>query len=102
MIKLVIPFEMQEDSPFYTLEQINIMNTYMYVSRDLKNIFIHSETSMGSNMNMHFAIGKNKGFKVDFDTLDKLRPSTFCNNLKFLDDYTAGLYNFTVSSFLED
>ena len=64
----------------------------MYVSKDLKNDKIHSETSLGSTMDMHFRVKdetNDDAIKIEFKKLESLRPSLFSKNFEFLDDYTV-------------
>ena len=45
----------------------------MYVSKDLKNVKIHSETSLGSTMDMHFRVKdetNDDAIKIEFKKLE--------------------------------
>jgi len=105
MVTFVLPFDKDSNHPFNELMGLTLLRSDIYVGRGLKSLSIRSETSMGASMNMHFVKTEENvksGLRIEFEHLDKLRPSLFCANLQFLDDFTAGFYNFAFSSFKDE
>jgi len=102
LLDKVLPFDLETEGVFNDIFHIEITKTTLKVRKDLDQMDILSQTSMGASMIMELQLKDTHFLRVNFDQLEFLRPSFLARQLQFLDDFTARLTTLKFSSFPDD